>query len=166
MVDAEISALLRHGARIIPVVSRDKRPVGAGWHERATNDPDAIAGWIERGNIGICLGHGNLIDIEFDDHAAYEGFMEMETASGVPLHEIETPCWNSHRGTHHLFRLEGQLPDRAFAKLPNGVEVRLGGRAAQSVLPPSTHPTGFRYRWLTRPSECAPAPLRLADIGL
>jgi hypothetical protein len=33
------------------------------------------------------------------------------------------------------------------------LEVRIGGRAAQSVLPPSRHPTGVPYEWIVRPGE-------------
>jgi hypothetical protein len=33
------------------------------------------------------------------------------------------------------------------------LEVRIGGRAAQSVLPPSRHPSGSVYEWMVRPSD-------------
>lgn len=163
--DADLAALLEHGALIIPVFRGQKRPVGTGWPSLATNDEATIAGWLRRGNIGICLGHGNLIDVEYDDHAAYESFMEMEAADGTPLHEIETPCWQSARGVHRLYRLDGELPPVATIKAAD-VELRIGGRAAQSVLPPSVHPTGYRYNWLTSPQQCAPAVLRPSDLGI
>lgn len=163
--DTDIAALLEHGARIVPVFAGQKRPVGAGWPSLATDDEETIARWMQRGNIGICLGHGNLIDLEWDDHDAYEAFLEMETTDGTPLCEIETPCWQSARGVHRLFRLEGELPDVATIKV-SGVELRIGGRAAQSVLPPSVHPSGYRYTWLTSPRQCAPASLRPADLGI
>jgi hypothetical protein len=164
-IDADLSALLEHGAKIIPVIRGQKRPAGHAWPSLATDDPATIASWLERGNVGICLGHGNLIDIEFDDHAAYESFLEMETADGMPIHEIETPLWQSARGVHRLFRLADELPGIAFTKR-NGVEIRIGGRAAQSVLPPSVHPSGYRYNWLVSPQQCAPALLTLADLGI
>lgn len=164
-IDADIAALLEHGAKIIPVFKGQKRPVGAGWPSFATDDEATIAGWIRRGNIGICLGHGSLIDIEYDDHDAYEQFMQMELADGTPLHEVETPTWQSARGCHRLYRLADELPDVATIK-HQGVEFRIGGRAAQSVLPPSLHPTGYRYNWLISPQQCAPAVVTLADLGI
>lgn len=164
--DIHLAALIGHGARIVPVTARDKRPIGAGWQHRATSDMDTIAEWVARHNVGICLGHGRLIDVEFDDHAAYEAFMAMETADGQPLHEITTVAWESARGVHHLFRLADPLPPAAVKKLRSGVEVRLGGKAAQSVLPPSVHPSGFRYRWIASPADVAPAAITLADLGL
>ena len=165
-IDADLAALLEHGAKIIPVMPRQKRPAGVAWPDLATNDEATIAAWIARGNIGIALGHGNLIDIEYDDHAAYESFLEMTTADGTPLHELETPSWTSQRGEHRLFRLADDIPCRAFTKTSGGVEIRLGGRAAQSVLPPSVHPSGRPYQWLTSPQQCAPAVLTLDDLGI
>lgn len=164
-LDTDIAALLEHGAKIIPVFKGQKRPVGSGWPALATDDEATITGWIRRGNIGICLGHGNLIDIEYDDHDAYEHFMQMETADGTPLHDIETPTWQSARGCHRLYRLANELPDVATIKI-GGVELRIGGRAAQSVLPPSIHPTGYRYNWLVSPQQCGPAVVSLADLGI
>ena len=164
-IDADIAALLEHGAKIIPVFKGQKRPVGGGWPALATDDEATIAAWIRRGNIGICLGHGNLIDIEYDDHDAYECFMQMEVGDGTLLHEIETPTWQSARGCHRLYRLAEELPDVATIK-NQGVEFRIGGRAAQSVLPPSLHATGYRYNWLVSPQQCGPAVVTLADLGI
>jgi hypothetical protein len=166
MIDRDIRALLDYGAKIVPVHRGGKAPIGAGWQHRATTDEASIARWLTAGNVGICLGHGGLVDIEFDDHPAYESWMEMETADGRPFHEIETPVWVSQRGCHHLFRLADEIPPAAYRKLRGGVELRLGGKAAQSVLPPSIHPSGFAYRWQARPSEVAPAVITLADLGL
>jgi hypothetical protein len=59
-----------------------------------------------------------------------------------------------------------ELPAKAFIKTRGGVEIRLGGRAAQSVLPPSVHPSGRQYAWLVSPQRCGPALLTLADLGI
>jgi hypothetical protein len=166
VIDADLAALLEHGAMIVPVIRGEKRPSGIGWPNLATNDENTIQRWMSIGNIGICLGHGNLIDIEYDDRASRESFMAMTTVDGTPLHELETPMWASHRGQHHLFRLSGSVPLKAFVKTRGGVEIRLGGRAAQSVLPPSVHPSGRPYLWLVSPQQCAPAVLTLADLGI
>lgn len=164
-IDADLAALLEMGAQIIPVACRDKRPVGHAWPSLATNDPDRIAEWLRVGNIGIALGHGNLIDLEYDDQAGAELFQSLETADGTPLAELETPCWSSQRGMHHLFRLADPLPARGWIKR-SGLEIRLGGKPAQSVLPPSIHPSGRPYSWLVSPQQCSPAVITLADLGV
>jgi hypothetical protein len=164
-IDADLEALLSLGARIVPVARHDKRPLGTAWQTRATDDPDTIARWLARGNVGILLGHGGLIDIEYDDDAGRLAFHAMRTAAGVPFADIETPTWESSRGVHRLYRLAGTLPDRGWIKR-GGLEIRLGGKPAQSVLPPSIHPSGVAYAWTISPQQCDPATVTLADLGI
>ena len=45
------------------------------------------------------------------------------------------------------------MPQTAVIKADD-LEIRIGGRAAQSVLPPSIHPTGTVYEWTTSPADC------------
>jgi hypothetical protein len=164
-IDADLEALLALGAKIIPVCHRDKRPAGMAWPTLATDDPEQIAHWISAGNVGLALGHGNLIDIEYDDEAGRLAFEAMRTADGTPFSDLETPTWSSSRGVHRLYRLHGTMPERGWVKR-GGLEIRLGGKPAQSVLPPSIHPSGCRYTWLISPQQCDPAMLTLADIRL
>ena len=49
------------------------------------------------------------------------------------------------------------MPEAAAVKA-DAIEIRLGGRAAQSVLPPSRHPEGMVYEWTTPPGAVAVAP--------
>lgn len=164
-IDADMAALLEHGAAVVQVARHDKRPLGNAWNTLATTLADRIAAWLDAGsNVGILLGHGNLIDIEYDDHAGWELFQQLETVDGTPLCEIETPCWSSQRGMHHLFRLAGPLPEWGWKKR-SGLEFRFGGKPAQSVLPPSVHPSGRPYTWLVSPQQCGPALVTLADLG-
>jgi hypothetical protein len=48
------------------------------------------------------------------------------------------------------------------------LEIRIGGRAAQSVLPPSIHPDGSRYEWIVSPRDVAvaafPAQLLTSEV--
>lgn len=156
----ELSALLEYGAACVRVAPRDKRPLGLAWHTLATTVAEVIDGWLAGGhNLGILLGHGNLIDVEFDDEA---GRQVLATRG---LLDIETPTWASGRGEHRLFRLAGELPAMGWRKV-GGAEIRLGGKPAQSVLPPSLHPSGRSYSWLVSPLQCGPAVVTLRDLGL
>jgi hypothetical protein len=89
-----------------------------------------------------------LIDVESDttegeDLAHHLGLDRVDGAGF-------TPTWSSERGVHRLYRWEPWMPTAATINL-GGLEARIGGRAAQSVLPPSIHPSGLAYRWEIRP---------------
>lgn len=165
-LDPDMLALLDCGAACVRVAARGKTPIGMAWPTLASEIPAEIAGWLAAGdNVGLLCGHGGLIDLEYDDLAGCELFRSLETLDGTPLAEIETPCWSSQRGMHHLFRLADQLPAKGWIKR-SGLEIRLGGKPAQSVLPPSVHPSGRPYTWLVSPQQCEPAVITLADLGL
>ena len=160
MIDDDMNALLKHGAACVRVARHDKRPLGNAWNTLATTMADVIGEWLNGGfNVGILLGHGNLIDVEYDDDAG------RQLLAGRGLLDIETPTWASGRGQHRLFRLSGIMPAMGWRKI-GGAEIRLGGKPAQSVLPPSVHPSGRPYSWLVSPQQCSPAVVTLADLGI
>lgn len=159
-IDADLAALLEHGAACVRVERQGKRPLGTAWQTLATQSAEVIENWLLDGfNLGILLGHGNLIDVEYDD----DGGRQLLASMG--LLDIETPTWASGRGEHRLFRLAGGLPTCGWRKI-GGAEIRIGGKPAQSVLPPSVHPSGRQYHWLVSPQQCQPAVVTLADLGL
>jgi hypothetical protein len=159
-MNPELAALLKHGAACVRVAKGDKKPLGNAWQTLATSVADVIDGWLDQGyNLGILLGHGNLIDVEYDDAKG----RAVLAARG--LLDIETPTWASGRGEHRLFRLAGPLPAMGWRKV-DGAEIRIGGKPAQSVLPPSRHPSGRPYTWIVSPLQCSPAVVTLADLGL
>ena len=148
------------GAEFIQVAERDKFPLGVGWQNGATGDVDVVEGWIGSGyNVGLLLGTGNLVDIEYDDDTGRAALRELG------LLKAKTPTWASGRGEHRLFRFDGALPPWGWKKV-GGVEARFGGKPAQSVLPPSRHPRGGTYAWLVPPTRYEPMSLTLEDLGL
>jgi hypothetical protein len=135
-IDADLAALLEHGAAVVKVARGDKLPLGKAWNTLATTIADVIGQWLGQGyNLGILLGHGNLIDVEFDDEAGRQ--------------------WLA----------AGDLPPCGWRKI-GGAEIRIGGKPAQSVLPPSRHPSGRQYTWLVSPQQIGPASITLAELGL
>lgn len=159
-LDRDLSALIGHGAACVKVGKKSKRPLGTAWHESATADHEAIARWIEDGyNVGILLGHGSLIDVEYDDADGRRLVRRMGLLDAV------TPTYTSGRGEHRIFRLVDDIPDCGWRKT-GGCEVRFGGLPAQSVLPPSRHPDGRWYCWTISPQDCEPAAVTLAELCL
>jgi hypothetical protein len=149
----DIHALAAAGCRFVRVARRAKRPLGTGWQHRSTASPDDVARWLAAGdNVGLLLGPGSgVVDVEYDDPAGREQL----AAFGVL--DLPTPTWRSARGEHRLFRWEPWMPESAVVKF-DSIEIRLGGRAAQSVLPPSRHPDGVTYEWTTSPADVSIAP--------
>lgn len=159
-IDDHMTALLEHGAACVRVAKCGKAPVGKAWHTLASATADVIGRWISGGyNVGLLLGHGNLIDVEYDDA---DGRQLLER---LGLADVKTPTYTSGRGQHRIFRLADALPECGWRKR-GGIEIRYGGKPAQSVLPPSRHPFGTMYRWTISPRDCSPAVVSLADLSL
>lgn len=139
--------------------SPGKHPVGADWGAHSTNDSEKIAiEFNESDNIGVVLGpKSGIIDVEFDTPEGEATLSELLRGS-----EYLTPTYKSGRSTHRLFLWEDVFPAVAMLDI-RGVEYRLGGdgRAAQSIIPPSTHHTGATYQWLEgmSPWDCEPCPV-------
>lgn len=158
--DSGIAALLKHGAACVRVARRDKKPLGIAWGRAASRNCDEVAAWLDAGyNVGLLCGSGGIIDIEYDDADG------KQLLAGLGLADVITPTWTSSRGQHRLFRLVDPMPLKGWTKL-GGLEIRLGGKPAQSVLPPSIHPTGKPYRWIISPADVAPSEVTLAGLGL
>ncbi len=157
-----LDAALRYaeaGWRVVPLHARDKRPHPKAWQKAATCDEEVITDWWDRwpdANLGVALGRDSgIIDIECDSPAAEKLYIEL-WGGNPPV----TPTYEGSRGKHRLFKWSVDLPhaDKAVFKigLENALEFRTGNGdlGAQSVFPPSIHPTGAVYTWLVSPDEC------------
>lgn len=151
-MNPEIESLASIGCRFVRLARREKRPVGAAWQTRSTGSPDDVAAWLRAGaNVGLLLGPASgVVDVEFDAPAG------LEQLSALGILGLRTPTWRSARGEHRLFRWEPWMPASAVVHFDD-LEIRIGGRAAQSVLPPSRHPSGGVYEWVVSPQEVAVA---------
>jgi hypothetical protein len=173
-----IAAYCRHGWHMIPLygvvqpevctcwkgedcANPGKHPSGGdAWQLSASCDEDTILEWLDAGrpaNLGLLLGpQSRIVDVELDGDEAKAAW------DGLGLGEIWTPTYTAGRGPHRLFRWDEGLPAVAVRKVA-GIEVRIGngGRAAQSVIPPSTHHTGVSYAWVEglSPDDVEPQPL-------
>ncbi len=145
----DIIALADSGCLFVRVARREKRPLGSAWQTKATDNPDDVARWLAAGsNVGILLGPmSGVVDVEYDTPDG------RDQIAAFGILDIPTPTWRSARGEHRLFRWEPWMPATAVVHADD-LEIRIGGRAAQSVLPPSIHPTGAKYEWIVSPADC------------
>lgn len=140
-----------------------KHPVHGDWLAHATKDEDVISAWFEgfgdSWNIGLPLGPASgLADTEWDNDQA------LATAKRFGLLNIPTIGYSSSRGGHRLWLLDQRLMSVPKAKIDlDGLEIRIGGggKMSQSIIPPSRHHSGARYRWDTgrSPDEIDAAPM-------
>lgn len=148
-----------YGWRVLPIKPASKLPIIKAWQINASINPAQIESWWTQwptANVGVCLGEGsNLIDVECDSDKAEQQLASLFDGA-IPL----TATYRGQRGKHRLFRWQSDLPGGAVIKLGD-IEVRTGngGKGAQSVFPPSIHPSGDAYQWVVPPSESMPIAL-------
>ena len=97
----ELTTLATAGCRFVRLARGEKRPIGAAWQTKATNDIEVVAGWLkrDRSNVGLLLGPASgVIDVEYDTPGG------REQLAALGLLDIQTPTWRSARGEHRLFR--------------------------------------------------------------
>jgi hypothetical protein len=130
------------GYAVVPCDGKKAAP--KEWQNRKL-DRDELARWLKgtHRNIAICLNQSPLMDVEADTEEA-ESNLQRLFGNNIP----PTPTWASKRGLHRLFVRPDGIAEKAKIEI-DGIEFRIGnGRGACSVVPPSIHPDGFRYKWL------------------
>ena len=94
-------------------------------------------------NLAIMMGRtsGNLFAFECDTRQAFECIGQELCTAGFPFW-----AFTSHRGGSYVIRLaEGEA-----ANNPNYTEdIQIWGNGHYLVFPPSIHPTGTIYQWIT-----------------
>lgn len=153
---------ISRGFQAIPLRPHDKVPVGAGWQHRVwpeeTTQADVDAVWAsaQEGldgqlNLGVLLGapSRNLLDVDLDHY---------RTARLKDYFLPPTPARGGRAGkpnSHYWYIAEeGTLPGTRQHLMPKtdqnqrgAVIVELRSTGAQTVLPPSIHPSGEAYAW-------------------
>jgi hypothetical protein len=154
----------------VPVVPNGKHPLVA-WrdYQRKRATPDEVRSWYAQwpnANVGIITGQiSNLVVIDVDPaHKGEQSLAELTERYGA-LPETLTAC--SGGGGRHLYFAAPADPVavRSRVAVAPGIDVRAEG--GMVVAPPSNHPSGGRYRWLTGahfPEKPAPLPRWLIDL--
>lgn len=150
--------LAAYGWRVLPLIPRGKRPLVKKWQDVATTDEDQICIWWDQwpdANVAVAMGQqSGIIDIECDSEDAEKLFNELFEG-----YEIFTPCFQSRRGKHRLFKWTSQFPHASNKATwsVGEIDFKIGGgdKGSYCVFPPSIHPdTGKKYEWLIHPDEC------------
>jgi len=132
----------------VQIKPKDKRPLGNDWQKRATSDPETLKvlwQFALDANVGVQMGRGDepIIDIECDSPEAEESYQALW--DGAPP---AVPTYRGRRGRHYLYHWRDGFPAKAAYHVgPLEVRTGNGDKGAQSVFPPSIHPTGAVYAW-------------------
>jgi hypothetical protein len=127
-----------------------KRPIGPwkAWQTRLPTLDELTAQWelVPAANVGIVLGPASgLVGVDVDGE---EGEHILEEASGGDL--PGTLTFVTGRGRRLLYAVDrdGDVPTRTFSG--SGGEVKILAAGTLTVMPPSRHISGRKYRWLRR----------------
>jgi hypothetical protein len=165
-VEAALDYAVIYGWRVIPLHSAEnggcscregsdcgspgKHPRVSGWTERASTDPEEIAGWWRRwpeANVGVVTGAASGI-VALDVDPEHGGAATLRRYGSLP----ETAqSLTGGGGWHYLFRHpDGEVPNSA-GELGPGLDIR--GDGGFVVAPPSVHASGRMYRWIHPPGR-------------
>jgi hypothetical protein len=150
--------LLRLGYSPIPIRLGTKRPAISNW-SRACEAPlsaEEIAVLAERfpdAGVAVATGYGGLVavDVDTDDPDIVRALLKVLGEAAVSRRAL--------KGFASFYRVKGDtVPSRQF----KGVLDVLGcGR--NCIVPPSKHPSGVEYRWIT-PATLLNTPLHALPI--
>jgi hypothetical protein len=134
------------GWRVVPVAGKVPRVF---WKERSHPDQfDHLWDDPETTGIAVVLGQPSdgLIARDFDEVESYQAWCDEQSELAAELPTAQTP----RPGRHVFAYCQGRCPTR---RLRDG---ELRGDDAVVVLPPSAHPSGKPYAWMTDPYRPIP----------
>jgi hypothetical protein len=143
------------GWSVVPVPTGKKAPGRDGWQTERWTPERIIEDWPDDHGIGALLGEpsGNLTDLDLDCE-------EARKLAGRFFSPTLTSSRPGARDAHWWYYAQGRptgqhsLEDLGREKV---LELR-GGAGHQTLIPPSSHPSGERWRWGEGVLEAATVP--------
>lgn len=154
-----------NGLEVIRLVPGTKDPFkGSHGYLDATTNPSQVRQWWARdprANIGIRPPAGVIV---LDIDPRHGGDVQLEHMTRFRGQLPET--WTAHTGSggFHMWYCVGELAADIRGKLCTGIDIKHHDNG-YVVAPPSIHPNGHPYKWMTPPTgkpADAPAWLRIA----
>lgn len=169
-VQATAIDLYQRGFNVVPLMRHEKKPYilepffTSRLHHCDSNcrhkGKDDIAELFTRNNVGVITGRtsGNLLDIDCDSQEAFAKIGQQLAARNLPFWAIAT-----YSGGRYLLRIaEGEAHNKPkhregvpyckaneITKDTKFSDVEFWGNRHLVVVPPSIHPSGIVYQWVT-----------------
>ena len=143
--DGNALQYLAKGYSVIPLAPKQKGPKLSGWSkycEELMPPTEAQLHFGKNNNIGLCMGPASnlcAVDIDTDDPEIIKKIEKILPVS--PLRK------KGAKGYTVLYKYNGMASKSVKDDKGNGVDFLSSGR--QTVLPPSIHPSGIEYQWLS-----------------
>lgn len=143
------------GFSVIPLAPNSKYPTIERWSEFCSRRPTdgEHARWMDwkAANVGLCLGEASgIMALDFDDdvNGLHAGVLAVVPDSPVKK--------RGAKGFTAFYRYSGEKSQGHGVEGKRVLDILSGGR--QTVLPPSLHPSGGSYEWITplTLAQCSP----------
>jgi hypothetical protein len=142
-------ALHRRGFALVPVPLGEKRPVLTGWQDLRLMEADLPAAFGTPTNVGVLLGapSGRLTDVDLDCPEALTLADTLLLPTAARFGRTGTP------GAHRLYRVAEPLSTTQYRDplttpgAGRSMLVELRSTGAQTLVPPSIHPSGEAILW-------------------
>lgn len=164
---------VERGYQPVPVRAGGKNPHISAWTHVAwdMDNPQEVRSkfdqWADEGatNIGLLLGapSNGLIDVDLDHPRAMRLRDYFLPPTPMRTGRVSRPM------SHYWYRVDDldDLPANRRYKMPDGsMAVELRSTGSQTVIPPSTHPGGEKYRWEGRKWGGSKGPLEVSGKQL
>jgi hypothetical protein len=160
--------LAARGLHVFPCVPSSKQPACTHGCLDATGDVIAIHAWWRENpayNIGVATGApSDVFVVDVDGGEAETALARLEAEHGTLPPTVEAITPRPGTGRHLFFRMPPEGDVRNSIDKFNGASIHVRGTGGYVVMPPSIHPSGFRYRWSVDSANAfAAAPQWLLD---
>jgi putative DNA primase/helicase len=135
---------------------RCKNPGKRPWHDwkefedRLPTEAEIRSWWAQRptSNVGMALGPvSGLVRVDVDDPAAEDKLLHLSGGDVPDTLEFTSGRVNGGRGLLYAIPPGVTLKTTIFRPGEPKTELRFQAKGAQTVLPPSRHPSGCLYAW-------------------
>lgn len=144
--DANALQYLAKGYSVLPLMPKQKGPKLAGWTIYCTelmNPEEAKKYYGKNNNIGLALGPASglcAVDVDTDDPEWLGKIKKI-----LPFSPVQK---KGKKGFTAFYKYNG-LPSKSVKSDDGDAGIDFLSMGKQTVLPPSVHPMGMNYEWLT-----------------
>lgn len=143
------------GFSVIPLKPKDKIPFFKKWSSYCITAPteDEFSSWEDKfynANIGLCLGKASkIVAFDFDFTVQNSDVIESFVLGHLPLMPVKK---KGKKGWTAFFKYSGQKNHSCIVKINKKFVTVFDflSDGKQTVIPPSIHPSGDEFRWVTQ----------------